>query len=323
MENVNPDADLRDAMIQFAQAIPLSHNQLSNWNLSEKVAIKRILQIPQLGLFSNDVSSKLYKPDWKTPDLDPDDKEARKLVYEEFMKKCEQEPNLKAMKWTLVLFRYQIYPGSSGSPVIWDSFDYDEIARVQAQRFINALSYAPGIPPVEWYESPPTPPISTLTVSHLFRVRSTYTTLEHPHLHPRLFDFSQSSSLPSLNGVPALIHLTTSSLVPSFTRTDLARIDQYLKAFKFLPPPDSKKQKVVVPDDREHLPHPGKPIVLRCLGPPFNPEVKRECQGCGKLLPFGELKYCTGCYGVFFCSNKCQKANWKVHKLVCCPRSVQ
>jgi len=42
----NPDAAMRDATIQAATRIYGDKQQLANWNLSETLAIKRILQIP-------------------------------------------------------------------------------------------------------------------------------------------------------------------------------------------------------------------------------------------------------------------------------------
>jgi len=44
--SINPDAAIRDASIQAATRIAVDKQQLANWNLSESIAIKRILQIP-------------------------------------------------------------------------------------------------------------------------------------------------------------------------------------------------------------------------------------------------------------------------------------
>ncbi|GAA5961138.1 hypothetical protein JCM3765_001240 [Sporobolomyces pararoseus] len=330
MTNISPGAGIRDAMILLGQQ--LVGGQLANWNLSETIGIKRMLQIPLLGTLNNDVSSKLYKPDSNTRDLHPEDKAERRRVYELFMKHCEGDPALKSMNWTLVLFKYEISHGSGRFVLDWGQMvfvdntatrwilvncygdrkcnccnnplenDYEEIMRTQSLRFLNALSYLPSLPKVQW-------------------VRSTFTTKHYPQLHPLIFDFSKTTSISVLNGVPPLLHFTPSALEPGFTETDLLRIDSFLKAFGFQPPNDTIKQKVLVPERLAHLPHPGKPVAPRTLSPVMNQPVKRECQGCGRPFGFDALKYCTGCYGVLFCSSECQKRNWKVHKLVCVPRS--
>ncbi|GAA5982853.1 hypothetical protein JCM5350_003009 [Sporobolomyces pararoseus] len=330
MTNISPDAEMRDAMIHFGQQ--LAGGQLANWNLSETIGIKRILQIPLLGIVQNDVSSKLYKPDWNTVDLHPDDKAQRRIVYELLKKHCEADPVLKSMDWTPVLFKYEIYHGSARFALDWGQMvfvdntatrwilvncygdrectccnaphdkDYEEVLRAQTLRFLNALSYLPSLPKVQW-------------------VRSTFTTNQHPQLHPLLFDFSKTTSISVSNGVPPLLHFTPSTLEPAFTAVDLLRIDCFLKAFNRQPPDELVKQKVLVPDRLAHLPHPGKSVTLRYLNPEINHPVKRECQGCGHRFGFDTLKYCTGCYGVLFCSAECQKRNWKIHKLVCIPRS--
>ncbi|GAA5822267.1 hypothetical protein JCM5353_001550 [Sporobolomyces roseus] len=320
----NPDAAMRDAMIQAATRIYGDKQQLANWNLSETLAIKRILQIPHLGLSTNDVSSKLYKPDWKTTDLNSEDKKIRREIFEMFMKRCKEDPELDKMNWTLVLYQYELYKGHGRRFLDWGHLvfcdntatkwilvscwgdrgceccgnpyekDYEEILRCQTQRFLNALSYLPSMAKVQW-------------------VRGTYTTLQYPELHPSLLDFSITTSSPAQNGLPALVHLTPDSLTPCLTQVDLTRIDGFLKVFKFTPPNDEIKQKVLLPDGKSNP----CTIIIRHVHPDMNAETSRECQGCGECFGWDQIKYCTGCYGVFFCSEKCQKGNWKVHKLVC------
>ena len=129
--SINPDAAIRDASIQAATRIAVDKQQLANWNLSESIAIKRILQIPwvlfhirstcskltpgsvclidsYLGVTTNDVSLKLYKPDWSTTDVNNDDKKTSRQVFEAFMKRCKEDPELGKMNWTLVLYQYEV-----------------------------------------------------------------------------------------------------------------------------------------------------------------------------------------------------------------------
>ena len=63
-----------------------------------------------LGLTTNDVSLKLYKPDWSTTDVNDNDKKTRREVFEAFMKRCKENPELRTMNWTLVLFQYEVSP---------------------------------------------------------------------------------------------------------------------------------------------------------------------------------------------------------------------
>ena len=43
------------------------------------------------------------------------------------------------------------------------------------------------------------------------------------------------------------------------------------------------------------------------------------CVGCGAKTgeDGGELKRCTGCKKTMYCGKKCQKKDWKEHKLIC------
>lgn len=121
------------------------------------------------------------------------------------------------------------------------------------------------------------------------RVRGTYTTLQYPELHPSLLDFSITTSSPAQNGLPALVHLTPDSLTSCLTQVDLTRIDGFLKVFKFTPPSDEIKQKVLLPDGKSNP----CTIIIRHVHPDMNAETSRECQGCGQCFGWDQIKYCS------------------------------
>jgi len=182
-----------------------------------------------------------------------------------------------------------------------------------------------------------------LDLSTARRIRSTFTTIHHPRLHPLLFDFSHTTSVPASFGTPCFLHLTSASIEPCFSEQDLTRINGYLKACTLKLPDETIKQRVLVPNSRSHLHHPGKPYVLRFLSHDPANQAHRACQGCNKLFSFDSVKYCklnshyerlinvliascsfsvgTGCFNVFYCSTDCQKKRWKSHKSNCVPRS--
>jgi len=74
-----------------------------------------------LGLSTNDVSAKLYKPDWQTTDLNSGDKKIRREIFEMFLKRCKEDPELEKMNWTLVLYQYEV-----SSPSLTFVADADE-----------------------------------------------------------------------------------------------------------------------------------------------------------------------------------------------------
>ena len=41
----------------------------------------------------------------------------------------------------------------------------------------------------------------------------------------------------------------------------------------------------------------------------------RQCSGCGKVL--SEMKLCSRCRAVWYCSHACQRAHWPAHKRAC------
>lgn len=47
----------------------------------------------------------------------------------------------------------------------------------------------------------------------------------------------------------------------------------------------------------------------------LNKREEKYCIGCGKSE--GALNVCGRCYGVWYCSSNCQKADWPVHGLLC------
>ena len=53
----------------------------------------------------------------------------------------------------------------------------------------------------------------------------------------------------------------------------------------------------------------------------------RICQNCGKsdfsALFQQSLKKCSRCFQAFYCSKECQKADWKIHKKTCVPKTKQ
>ena len=50
------------------------------------------------------------------------------------------------------------------------------------------------------------------------------------------------------------------------------------------------------------------------MDPPTMKRPMQQCTTCGKP---GHWQRCTGCKVVFYCSTKCQKADWKQHKKKC------
>jgi hypothetical protein len=54
------------------------------------------------------------------------------------------------------------------------------------------------------------------------------------------------------------------------------------------------------------------------------PPAKDHCHHCGTEAAnkHSSFKKCSRCFSVFYCSTKCQRASWKVHKKDCVPLSV-
>ncbi|GAA5822288.1 hypothetical protein JCM5353_001556 [Sporobolomyces roseus] len=314
------DALIRDTARQFG-------GQLANFNLSEANAVKRLIQIPACGVFQCDVSKKFYKPQQETPDIHEEDKAMQRKLLESILKECKKNPELARMGWTLVLFKFELYKGHGRSTLDWGQLafcnnagtkwillnamgdriceccgnayekDYEELMRCHAQRFLNLLTYLPTLPKPEW-------------------VRSCFTTNQYEQIHPSLLDFSKTSYIPIANGLPSVGHYTPKDLQPCLSEVDLTRIDGFLSTFRYPAPSEEVKKKVRVPAGQTNP----CAFVAKYMHPQFTQPIKRECHGCGTCYTFEQLKYCTGCYGVLFCSPACQKGNWKVHKLTCRPR---
>ena len=62
----------------------------------------------------------------------------------------------------------------------------------------------------------------------------------------------------------------------------------------------------------------GKFFFLTHLNGHWTVYTEDECAGCGKK---GKKK-CGRCMEVKYCTRECQVADWRMHKLVCCPDSL-
>ncbi|KAH7905628.1 hypothetical protein BJ138DRAFT_1094953 [Hygrophoropsis aurantiaca] len=84
---------------------------------------------------------------------------------------------------------------------------------------------------------------------------------------------------------------------------------------------------------KQALIRPGQPErhVLTALGGPawlngagkqtfkiqLRPGVERRCFTCGACEPQKKLFRCSGCQQIWYCSKRCQAAEWKTHKISC------
>ncbi|OBZ76097.1 hypothetical protein A0H81_03250 [Grifola frondosa] len=75
--------------------------------------------------------------------------------------------------------------------------------------------------------------------------------------------------------------------------------------------------------------HPQHPV-MEALGPKWLKDLEnrrstqrqderrsQQCRNCNGMEPDKTLFRCAGCKHIYYCSRECQKANWKLHKVMC------
>ncbi|GAA6013597.1 hypothetical protein JCM10207_004786 [Rhodosporidiobolus poonsookiae] len=298
-------------------------------NLSETSATRRLLQIPYLGLFQNDVRPKFAKSDQLTTDIDPEWKRIMGQTVKAMDKVFAADPELKKMNWTPVLYAYELYKGHAKRSTDYGQLcfvdntctrfllvraegsvkcasgncpldhDYREILDVQAHQFFNLAKYLQGaIPEVKW-------------------VRGTFTTAEYRSVPEDLFHFKgdkKLSSRPTTGRKPGIVHVDGSNFKPCLSKDDVETIDAFLGTCKKPIPTDAQKKLVVVAGGRGAREY--DPVYLP---PEMVQEPKRNSGGCKEMKDSSELKRCSGCRATFYCSRACQVGHWPVHKAMCRP----
>ena len=64
---------------------------------------------------------------------------------------------------------------------------------------------------------------------------------------------------------------------------------------------------VGISDELQHI-FGAKDMILKAM-------CRKQCDRC--LSVKKKMKKCAGCYAVYYCSRKCQKKKWGMHKLLC------
>lgn len=57
-------------------------------------------------------------------------------------------------------------------------------------------------------------------------------------------------------------------------------------------------------------------------GGAFKAQLPAQARICEACRGTGELKKCSGCMAVFFCSQECTRARWREHKRSCKPTAA-
>ncbi|GAA6029028.1 hypothetical protein JCM8097_001559 [Rhodosporidiobolus ruineniae] len=312
-------------------AMNAAFSKLPHWqplmsvNLSETSAARRLLQIPFLGLFENDIHRKLYKDDCFTTDISPEVKKLMRNIVAEVDNALDVNPKLSSSGWKPVLYLYELYTGHAqretdyGWLVFSDNtcsrfllvrpegsikcsnghcpldHDYAEICELQAQQFFALAKYLP-IPEPKW-------------------VRATFTSDEHRALPQDFLPLADDSALSSrlTEGlIPGIAHIAASNFSPCLTAGDLVALDALLQTSKQPMPGEEVKQRVLVSKGQ---PRPSYSPVF--MPPEITGEAKRGCTGCRQVFKAHELKRCSGCKAVFYCSVACQHQHWKYHRSMC------
>jgi hypothetical protein len=171
------------------------------------------------------------------------------------------------------------------------------------------------------------------------RVRATYTTEESQKLHANLLS-KLKKSLPSKAGSPPVFHLTLRDLVPCFTSKTLGALDTTISNCQFNPPNTNVKQSVLLEEGAQDPTEMKFKYFDMNLG---KLPLTRKCDSCQRSFAPEQLKACefnpiisniqkytiaecdlmnsgSACRGVLYCSEKCQKKEWKYHRLILCHR---
>ncbi|GAA5977648.1 hypothetical protein JCM5350_002304 [Sporobolomyces pararoseus] len=282
---------------------------------NESNAARRLLQLvymdPAEINYSLSVMRYLEKPDSETPDLSPDLKKrlkrtirafgfaykAQMEIFEEDSDEDDYSPANLSQVWTPILFNYELYKGhamnnaemgelvfahksrrkfvlvnlcgSSKSPEGDSNLneDYETRLKSQVQRFLALADYL-LIGDVEW-------------------IRATYTTLEHPRLHPDLLSGNVKESLPAKDGIPPLLHFTGKTLQPCLTSKDPLALDTFISTCKYKVPNEEKKERVLLGEGVED------PTSLKLKYLDLNlgkPSLKKKCDSCKGSFNPGQLK---------------------------------
>ncbi|BGP18650.1 40S ribosomal protein S26 [Rhodosporidiobolus nylandii] len=312
-----------DAMNSLFSQMP-GFNPLMNFNLSEISAVKRLLQLPYLGVSTNDVRGKFSKPDWQTTDIDPESKRIMGETVKAVDKITAANPKLKAMGWTPVHYIYELYRGHAkretdyGHLVFVDNtvtrfllirvhgsvkcsngncpldHDYSELVDLQARQFYALAKYLP-IPEVKW-------------------VRATFTSAEHRSVPSDFFDFD-AGSRPTEGLNPGISHISPDNFKPCLSSEDVDSIDAFLGSCSKPVPSQEVKKLVLVPKGQRATDY--DPVFLP---PEMTVEPKRFCAGCRELKETSELKRCSRCKAVFYCGRQCQVSHFQYHKAYVLPK---
>ncbi|GAA5963870.1 hypothetical protein JCM3765_004046 [Sporobolomyces pararoseus] len=310
---------------------------------NESNAARRLLQLVYIGKeevnHTLSVMRYLEKPDSETPDLSADFKKRLKRtirafnvsyknqveILEEDSDEDDYDPANLSQQWTPILFNYELYKGHAKNNAemgelvfahksrskfvlfnLCDSIkspegdgnleeDYETRLASQVQRFL-ALAYYLPIGNIEW-------------------IRATYTTLEHPRLHPKLLSGNIKETVPAKDGAPPLLHLTGKTLQPCLTSKDLLALDTFISTCNYKVPNEAARDRVLLGEGVED------PTVFKFKYLDLNlgkPALKKKCDSCKSLFDPTQLKACSACRSVLYCSRDCQKIDWKGHKELMC-----
>ncbi|GAA5884315.1 hypothetical protein JCM16303_003632 [Sporobolomyces ruberrimus] len=171
--------------------------------------------------------------------------------------------------------------------------DHETRIRSHAQRFLALVHYLP-IGDVEW-------------------VRATYTTLDHPRPHPQLFDKLREYEIRK-PGHSLLVHLPIHRLEPCLTLKDVSALDKFIESSRFDRPDMSTRQSILL---KEGTKDPTE-VKFKQLSVNMGKPLEKECDGCRNAFPPDQLKACSGCRTVLYCSERCQKEDWPLHRISLC-----
>jgi len=284
----------------------------SGFNLSGICATTRLMQIRMMGLGMCNVKAKFEKDPNDVPDLANEDFLCRRKMLARMKRELKKNrPELG--EFEPILYVYELYSGETTDQMhmghmVWTDMtltrfflvnlygsescncgnpfhnDYHELMKLQAQKFLNLLTYlqCDNGPAPQW-------------------VRATFTTDNQGAWDPR---FVTEAGSPSPNAHQPIVHLTPADLVPSLTANNLKSIDNVLARNHDKARPEHRAMVLT------------KNVVNLAQNVPIIP-LETGCAGCQKTTDRKRLMKCSRCRLAAYCSKECQKAHWPKHKVFC------